>query len=80
MTLMQLKLESIKDARYRLEAIGLLKTYLKQGEIDEYIYVLYSPISAYEFFNHPILYIVLYNKFIIIYYDISIRIYYGVHL
>ena len=62
MTLMQLKLESIKDARYRLEAIGLLKTYLKQGEIDEYIYVLYSPISAYEFFNHPILNIVLYNN------------------
>ena len=62
MTLMQLKLESIKEARYRLEAIGLLKTYLKQGEIDEYIYVLYSPISAYEFFNHPILNIVLYNN------------------
>ena len=62
MTLMQLKLEIIQEARYRLEAIGLLKTYLKEGEIDEYIYILYSPISAYEFFNHPILNVVLYNN------------------
>ena len=31
MTLMQLKLESIKEARYRLEAIGLLKTYFKEN-------------------------------------------------
>lgn len=62
MTLMQLKLEIIKEARYRLEAIGLLKTYLKKGEIDEYLYVLYAPISAYDFFNHPILNIVLYNN------------------
>ncbi len=62
MTLMQLKIEVLLDARYRLEAIGLLKTYIKQGEIDKYMYVLYSPLSAYEFFNHPILNIVLYNN------------------
>ncbi len=62
MTLMQLKLESVKDARLKLEGIGLLKTYFKAGEINNYIYVLYSPISAYEFFNHPILNIVLYNN------------------
>ena len=62
MTLMQLKIEVLLDARYRLEAIGLLKTYVKQGEIDKYMYVLYSPLSAYEFFNHPILNIVLYNN------------------
>ena len=62
MTLMQLKIEVLLDARYRLEAIGLLKTYVKQGEIDKYMYVLYSPLSAYEFFNHPFLNIVLYNN------------------
>ncbi len=62
MTLMQLKIEVLLSARYRLEAIGLLKTYIKQGEIDKYMYVLYSPLSAYEFFNHPILNIVLYNN------------------
>ncbi len=62
MTLMQLKLELVKDARLKLEGIGLLKTYFKEGEINNYIYVLYSPISAYEFFNHPILNVVLYNN------------------
>ena len=62
MTSMQLKLDNIIDARYKLEGIGLLKTYIKTGEIDEYIYILYSPLSAYEFFNHPILNIVLYNN------------------
>lgn len=62
MTLMQLKLDSIKEARYKLEGIGLLKTYLKTNEVNNYVYVLYSPISAYEFFNHPILNIVLYNN------------------
>ncbi len=62
MTSMQLKLENILTARNKLEGIGLLKTYLKEGEINSYIYILYSPISAYEFFNHPILNIVLYNN------------------
>ena len=62
MTLMQLKLDNILDARKKLEGIGLLKTYFKKGEINNYIYILYSPISAYEFFNHPILNIVLYNN------------------
>ncbi len=62
MTSMQLNLDSIMDARYKLEGIGLMKTYVKEGEIDEYLYILYSPISAYEFFNHPILNVVLYNN------------------
>ena len=62
MTSMQLKLDSILDARYKLEGIGLLKTYIKEGDIDEYLYILYSPLSAYEFFNHPILNVVLYNN------------------
>lgn len=69
MTLMQLKIEVLLDARYRLEAIGLLKTYVKQGEIDKYMYVLYSPLSAYEFFNHPILNIVLYNNIVVLEYQ-----------
>ena len=62
MTSMQLKLDNIQDARYKLEGIGLLKTYIKTSEIDEYMYILYSPLSAYDFFNHPILNIVLYNN------------------
>ena len=69
MTLMQLKLDTIKEARDKLEGIGLLKTYFKQGEIDEYLYVLYSPLSAYEFFNHPILNVVLYNNIGVLEYE-----------
>ena len=49
-------------ARRKLEAIGLLKSYIKEGNVNNYIYELYSPISANEFFNHPILNIVLYNN------------------
>ena len=62
MSTMQLKLEDIVIAREKLEAIGLLKTYLKKGSVNSYVYLLYSPISANEFFNHPILNIVLYNN------------------
>lgn len=62
MSTMQLRLDDIIIAREKLEAIGLLKTYLKEGNINNYVYLLYSPISAHEFFNHPILNIVLYNN------------------
>lgn len=63
MTFLKTKLESIKEAREALEAVGLLRTYIKKdADINHYIYELYSPISAYEFFNHPIFNIVLYNN------------------
>ena len=62
MSIMQLRLEDIMIAREKLEAVGLLKTYLKKGNVNNYVYLLYSPISANEFFNHPILNIVLYNN------------------
>lgn len=63
MTLLKSNLNDIKEARSALEALGLIKTYYKEGDnINYYIYELYSPISAYEFFNHPILNIVLYNN------------------
>lgn len=62
MTLLKTNLDAIKVAREVLEAVGLLKTYLKQGEINSYIYELYSPMSAKEFFNHPIFNVVLYNN------------------
>lgn len=53
---------NIKIARESLEAFGLLKTYIKNGSINDYIYELYSPLSPAEFFNHPILNVVLYNN------------------
>lgn len=62
MATMQLKLEDIVIAREKLEAVGLLKTYMKKDSINQYVYLIYSPISASDFFNHPILNIVLYNN------------------
>ena len=63
MTFLKSNLNDIKEARSALEALGLIKTYYKEGDnINYYIYELYSPISAYEFFNHAILNIVLYNN------------------
>lgn len=62
MSTMQLKLEDILIAREKLEAVGLLKTYLKKENVNNYVYVLYSPLSCNEFLNHPVLNIVLYNN------------------
>lgn len=62
MTILKLDLNSIKISREALEAVGLLKTYFKSGNINQYVYELYSPLSASEFFNHPIFNIVLYNN------------------
>lgn len=59
---MQLKLEDILIAREKLEATGLIKTYFKKDHVNNYAYVLYAPLSASEFLNHPILNIVLYNN------------------
>ena len=62
MATMQLKLEDIVIAREKLEGVGLLKTYLKKDNINHYVYLVFSPITPNEFFNHPILNIVLYNN------------------
>lgn len=62
MSTMQLKLEDIIIAREKLEAVGLIKTYLKKDHVNNYVYVLFSPLSANEVFNHPILNVVLYNN------------------
>ena len=55
MTSLRIKMDTIIMARKKLEGIGLLKTYLKKGDINNYVYELFSPISALDFFNHPIL-------------------------
>lgn len=62
MTSMSLSLDNIKESRLRLEGIGLLKTYYHKDEINSYIYELYAPVSASEFFSHPIFNVVLYNN------------------
>ncbi len=62
MSTMQLKLDEIEKARKKLEAVGLIKTYYKKDTINHYVYLLYSPMDANEFLNHPVLNIVLYNN------------------
>lgn len=62
MSLLKCDLDVIKKARCSLESVGLLKTYIKTGEINSYVYELYSPMSPKEFFSHPILSVVLYNN------------------
>lgn len=62
MTSMSMSLDKIVNAREKLEAIGLLKTFFKEKEdSNNYVYELFSPVSPSEFFSHPILNIVLYN-------------------
>lgn len=60
--IMQLSLSEIKIAKEKLEAVGLLKTYVKKSDINNYVYALYSPLTASDFLNHPILSVVLYNN------------------
>lgn len=62
MSIIKSDLETIKKSRLSLEAVGLIKTYFKTGEINSYVYELYSPLSPKEFFSHPILSVVLYNN------------------
>ena len=63
MTSMRMKLSDIVISREKLEAIGLIKSYFKEGEdVNSYIYEIFSPLSAHEIFSHPILNIVLYNN------------------
>ena len=62
MSIMQLSLPEIIIAREKLEGIGLLKSYVKEENTNNYVYLLYSPLTVEEIFNHPILNIVLYNN------------------
>ena len=62
MTSMGTTLDNIKESRLKLEGIGLLKTYIHTSEVNNYVYELYSPVSATEFFSHPIFNVVLYNN------------------
>lgn len=58
---MMISNSELVDAKIKLEAIGLLKTYVKKGNVNNYVYELYSPISASEFINNPVLNMALFN-------------------
>lgn len=55
MATMRIKLEDILEAREKLEGIGLMKTYVREDSINNYVYELYSPLEPKEFFDNPIL-------------------------
>lgn len=48
-------LGTILEIRHKLEAVGLLKTYVKKSDVNNYIYELYSPLNPQEFFKNPLL-------------------------
>lgn len=62
LNVMGVSIKEIIESREKLEGIGLIKTYLKEGEINNYIYELYSPLSAYDFFSNPLLSSVLFTS------------------
>lgn len=57
-----LSIDTLMEAREKLEGIGLLKVFISKGSINQYIYELYSPLSAEEFFSNPILSTALCNS------------------
>ena len=58
---MMISNSELSDPKVKLEAIGLIKTYVKKGNINNYVYGLYSQISASEFINNPILNVALFK-------------------
>ncbi|MED4016236.1 MULTISPECIES: replication initiation and membrane attachment family protein [Sutcliffiella] len=63
MTTMQCNLKDIHQERLKLEAIGLLKTYVKEEEnVRTFIYELQPPLTPETFFSDPMLNIYLYNR------------------
>lgn len=58
----RIKLEDLIIAREKLEGVGLVKTYLKEGNINNYIYELYSPLDPKTFLENPLLSVTLQNS------------------
>ena len=58
---MMISNKELIESKEKLEAIGLIKTYVKKGNINNFVYELYSPISPSEFINNPMLNIALFN-------------------
>lgn len=54
MNVMNLRLDEIVMARKKIEAVGLLKTYINK-ENNNYVYELFSPLTPSDFFTNPIL-------------------------
>jgi len=59
MNSLNMNLDDFYEARKRLEAIGLLSTYKEEGTYTTFYYVLKRPLSAIDFFDEPMLSILL---------------------
>lgn len=46
-------IDKLVEARQGLEAIGLIKTYLHESDINNYVYEVYSPLKPSDFFKNP---------------------------
>ena len=62
MTSMRQDLSKIMYSKDKLEAMGLLKTYIKSDDVNDFIYELYSPLDPYDFFENPLLATSLFNN------------------
>ena len=69
---MGLKLDDIIASRKRLEAVGLLKTLFKMGDVNNYVYILFMAFLFYFFkffrniyftFNKHVIYIYIFFNF-----------------
>ena len=59
---LRITINELKTAFDKLEAIGLIKAFIKEGNVNNYMYEIFSPVSASEFLSHPILNITLYSN------------------
>lgn len=59
---MMISNKELQESREKLEALGLLKSYVKKGNINSFVYEIYSPVSPSEFINNPLLNIALFNS------------------
>jgi replication initiation and membrane attachment protein len=55
MNLLGFSIDGFVLAKAKLEAVGLIRTYVKEDSINSYIYELYSPLYPNDFFSNPIL-------------------------
>lgn len=53
--MMQCNIKEFELFKNRLEGLGLLKTYIKEGQMPIYIYELYAPLNTRDFFKHELL-------------------------
>lgn len=58
---MMISNKELIESKEKIEAIGLIKTYVKKGNINNFVYELYSPFTASEFINNPMLNMALFN-------------------